>query len=207
MSLARTGDILRSPLSPLSGHHEGALKNLRNTLFLLACCLVTNVGLKTGNDKIIEIIGCLGGKMNTLYIIVVLLVAIYLIAARRKNSNGSPGTLGFNGGNLQKTPRSNSPVPRKPYRATSIVHDDHACGAVKAIGNKRFLDTDRGIPALPLPDCNLSTCNCKYALHEDRREYDDDRRHPSALKSQLYDSAGDPNRRQEKRGRRKSDWA
>ena len=48
--------------------------------------------------------------MNTLYIITFLLVAIYLIvvaiyliAAWRKNTNGSPGTLGFNAGNLQKT--------------------------------------------------------------------------------------------------------
>jgi hypothetical protein len=40
--------------------------------------------------------------MNTLYIIAVLLVAIYLIAAWRKNANGSPGRLGFNAGNLQK---------------------------------------------------------------------------------------------------------
>ena len=145
--------------------------------------------------------------MNTVYIIVVLLVVIYLIAVRRKNSNGSPGTLGFNGGNLQQKPRRNSPVPRKPYRATSIVHDDHACGAVKAIGSKRFLDTDRGIPALPLPDCDLSTCNCKYALHEDRRAFDEDRRSPSPLESDLYERVGESNRRQKKRGRRKDDWA
>ena len=47
--------------------------------------------------------------MNILYIIAVLLVAIYLIlvaiyliAAWRKNANGSPSRLGFNAGNLQK---------------------------------------------------------------------------------------------------------
>ena len=169
--------------------------------------MVTNIGLKIGNDKIIDIIDCLGSKMNTVYIIVVLLVVIYLIAVRRKNSNGSPGTLGFNGGNLQQKPRRNSPVPRKPYRATSIVHDDHACGAVKAIGSKRFLDTDRVIPALPLSDCDVAQCNCKYAHHEDRRKSHEDRRNPIALQSELYDRTGNTSRRTRKRGRRKTDWA
>lgn len=154
-----------------------------------------------------KIIGCFGGKVNILSIIFILLFAIFLIAVMRKTSNGSSGTLGFNAGNLQKKPRRNSPAPRKPYRATSIVHDDHACGAVKAIGNKRFLDTDRVIPALPLSDCDVAQCNCKYAHHEDRRNSLEDRRNPIALQSELYDRTGSTSRRTRKRGRRKTDWA
>ena len=69
---------------------------------MLACCLVTNVGFETGGYQVIEIIDCLGSKMKTLYITAVLLVAIYMTAARRKSANGSSAALGFNAGNLQK---------------------------------------------------------------------------------------------------------
>ena len=149
----------------------------------------------------------LGVKVNILSIIFILLFASFLIAAMRKVSTASRGTLGFNAGNLQKTPQGNSPVPRKPYRATSIVHDDHACGAVKAIESKRFLDTDRVIPTLPLSDCDVAQCNCKYAHHEDRRNSLEDRRSPNALQSALYDQTGNTSRRTRKCGRRKDDWA
>ncbi len=98
-------------------------------------------------------------------------------------------------------------APRLPYRATSIVFDDAACDAVKALGGKRFLDRDRDVPRLPLKDCSNSQCTCKYAHHDDRRDSSEDRRHPSALKSELYERGSDPNRREKKRGRRKSDWA
>lgn len=96
---------------------------------------------------------------------------------------------------------------RSPYRATSIAYDDNACEAVRAIGGKRFLDVEKNIPLLPMPDCDLSTCNCKYARHGDRRESNEDRRHPSGLKSELYDRTGAPNKRLKKSGRRKGDWA
>ena len=96
--------------------------------------------------------------------------------------------------------------PRSPWRATSVDHDHPACAAVKAINNKRFLDTNKKL-LLPLPDCDASTCSCKYVCHDDRREYNEDRRHPVSLKSVLYDDTGETNRRQKKRGRRKKDWA
>jgi hypothetical protein len=98
-------------------------------------------------------------------------------------------------------------APRHPYRATSIEFDDAACDAVKALGRKRFLDRERDVPRLPLKDCSNSQCTCKYAHHDDRRDSSEDRRHPSALKSELYERGSDPNRREKKRGRRKSDWA
>ena len=166
-----------------------------------------NIGLKRDNNEIMKITACLGGKVNILSIIVILFLVIYLIATLRKIAIGSPGTLGFNAGNAQKIPRRNAPAPRNPYRATSIVHDDHACEAVKAIGSKRFLDTDRVTPTLPLPDCDAAQCNCKYAQHKDRREFDEDRRNPNKLPSELYDQTGKTNRRTRKRGRRKTDWA
>jgi hypothetical protein len=103
--------------------------------------------------------------------------------------------------------KTSAVAPRHPYRATSIVFDDAACNAVKALGRKRFLDRDRDVPKLPLKDCGSSQCTCKYAHHDDRRDSSEDRRHPSGLKAELYERGSDPNRRQKKRGRRKSDWA
>lgn len=95
---------------------------------------------------------------------------------------------------------------RNPWRATSIVHDNFACRAVRMIGNKRFLDTDKNIPALALANCDAFSCNCRYAYHADRREYHEDRRSPGSLQSDLYGRPGETDRRQNKRGRRKSDW-
>jgi len=98
-------------------------------------------------------------------------------------------------------------APRHPYRATSIVFDDAACEAVKALGNKQFLERDRDVPRLPLADCSNAQCGCKYAHYEDRRDSSEDRRHPSGLKAELYERGLEPNKRKKKRGRRKSDWA
>jgi hypothetical protein len=97
------------------------------------------------------------------------------------------------------------PARRNPYRATSLVFDDDACDAVKAIGNLRFLDVDGITPNLPLSDCDLTSCNCKYAHHPDRRASDKDRRQPQSSASELYDRAGNIERRQNKHGRRKAD--
>jgi hypothetical protein len=144
--------------------------------------------------------------MEVIYIVFVMIVAILLILAVRKNFS-SPGTLGFNGGNVVRKSKKNSPVARNPYRAASIVFDVNACDALKAVGSRRFLDTERNLPVVPLPGCSVAKCNCKYAHYEDRRTSDEDQRLPSALLSQLYESTGKENRRQRKRGRRKSDWA
>jgi hypothetical protein len=107
---------------------------------------------------------------------------------------------------IAKTTKSSS-QQRSPYRATSIISNDGACDAVKSIGNKRFLDVDRILPALPSPDCNAHKCDCRYEQHEDRRAYDEDRRSPSPLKTGFYEIVGETNHRHKKRGRRKDDWA
>lgn len=105
---------------------------------------------------------------------------------------------------VSKKPKK--PVQLRPYRGTSIVFEKCACDAVKEIGNKRFLVADGGTPMLPLPACDASRCNCKYMHHDDRRDYDDDRRLSAALKTELYEDTGNENRRTKKRGRRKSDF-
>jgi hypothetical protein len=96
-------------------------------------------------------------------------------------------------------------TPLGAYRCTSIVFEESACAAVKAIGRKRFLAVDRDTPTLPLGECDVSRCNCKYMRHDDRREDNDDRRWTAALQTALYEEGGKQDRRMKKRGRRKTD--
>ena len=145
--------------------------------------------------------------MTILAIGVLALLAICFVVIKRKSASKNPGTLGFNGGNPLKSSTRKTIAPRNPWRATSIVHDENACNAVKAIGGKRFFDAERNIPKIPLPTCDATRCNCKFARHEDRRDSSEDRRMPNALHAELYDRTGKGNRRNRKRGRRKTDWA
>jgi len=151
-------------------------------------------------------------------IALIVIVVVCLVFVLRRTW-GRTATLGFSAGNATARTSKNSAtskksavskkssVPRNPYRATSIQADADACGAVMAVAGKRFLDTERDLPVLPLPKCDVARCNCRYQRHEDRRDGQEDQRHPSALKSELYDRTGMPNRRKRKRGRRKTDWS
>ncbi len=145
-------------------------------------------------------------------IVVVAAIALFALHARKQRvvGAGAPGQVlnrGPAGRAPAKTRARAAPQARNPYRCTSIVPGDGACGAVEAIGNRRFLQVERKVPTLPLPDCDVAQCNCKYAHHEDRRDSQEDRRHPAALQTELYDKSGNQNRRGRKRGRRKNDWA
>ena len=134
------------------------------------------------------------------FIVALSVAALVLVLALRKKSSVTARTSTgqrFGNATLQA---------RNPWRATSIVYNNFACSAVKTIGNKRFLDIDKNIPALALANCDAFACNCRYAYHDDRREYNEDRRSPGSLRSDLYDKPGEADRRQNKRGRRRTDW-
>jgi len=96
-------------------------------------------------------------------------------------------------------------VKRNSYRATSIDFDESCCDAIKAIGQKRFLLAQGKIPLLPLTDCDAAECSCTYVHHDDRRDYDGERRHVGSLKTDLYGETGEENRATKTRGRRRSD--
>jgi hypothetical protein len=55
-----------------------------------------------------------------------------------------------------------------PYHAVSIRYRMNACEAAKQLTDKRFLSNEA--PKLPLPECAASTCHCRYAHYEDRRD-------------------------------------
>jgi len=95
--------------------------------------------------------------------------------------------------------------PTNPYRATAIICGENSCEAVKAISGKRFLDADKDIPQVPLPNCDTPKCSCNYEHYLDRRNTDAIRRAPPGLKNQLYPHIENVERRL-KRGRRTSDW-
>jgi hypothetical protein len=63
------------------------------------------------------------------------------------------------------------------YHAVSIKFDRNACEAAKEMGGRRFLSS--AAPRLPLPECDVLECNCRFAHHEDRRS-SKDRRSPFA---------------------------
>ncbi|MEM8563604.1 MAG: hypothetical protein AAGF57_15315 [Pseudomonadota bacterium] len=149
--------------------------------------------------------------MVFVYIIVGLLVVLAFFFVTRKSASHLGGSS-FNAGQSSRVGRTTdrqSPAktaaPANPFRSTSIVPCEHACSAVQAIAGQRFLDSQQSVPKVPLPACNAVQCDCRYARHDDRRDDDGDRRHPSALQSELYNETGKSNRRRQQGGRRITD--
>jgi hypothetical protein len=66
---------------------------------------------------------------------------------------------------------------RSAYHAVSIKYDRNACEAAQKMSGRRFLSS--AAPRLPLPECDVLECNCRFAHHTDRRS-SKDRRSPFA---------------------------
>ena len=63
------------------------------------------------------------------------------------------------------TPRVRTSDSR--YHAVSIRAGNPCCEAARQFGQLRLLSAKA--PALPLPDCAVATCTCRYAHYSDRR--------------------------------------
>ncbi len=115
-----------------------------------------------------SIFGTLEISIKVIAIFLVLGAVLAVVILMRTKSGHTKKSQPSRNSKANKTPLA----PRNPHRATSIVFDGNACDAAKSIGGKRFRDVERLAPRpqLPLPNCNLSTCNCRYVSHEDRRE-------------------------------------
>ncbi len=61
------------------------------------------------------------------------------------------------------------------FHAVSIKFASNACSAAKNLEGERFLSNTA--PDIPLADCNVGDCKCRFVHHSDRRE-GDDRRNP-----------------------------
>lgn len=94
-------------------------------------------------------------------------------------------------------------IDSTPYGASSIVVRENACDAVKKIEGLRYLHKTGITPKLPLPECTLTTCTCRYEKYTDRRKKNDRR------KASLLDvESGSKNGKIERRdsgGRRRND--
>lgn len=88
------------------------------------------------------------------------------------------------------------------YHAVSIKFDTRACEAAKAMDGRRFLSN--AAPRLPLPECDVLECNCRFAHHDDRRT-GKDRRSPFGAAGFGGGTGSYEKERREKAGRRKED--
>lgn len=88
------------------------------------------------------------------------------------------------------------------FQGVSLKRGPQACEQALALGNRRFLIGQLG--QLPLTGCKSRDCTCTFVHHSDRRDDHDDKRAPTALRSELYHASGKPERRKSA-GRRKKD--
>ena len=92
-----------------------------------------------------------------------------------------------------------------PFRAVSINPSMGSCLAAQAIRGERFLSAEA--PVLPLKDCDVKFCKCRYAHYPDRRRDGRDRRasHGVMDDSPVFTMGGHD--RRFSTGRRANDWA
>lgn len=104
-------------------------------------------------------------SLNTLIAIVLLLLVLWLLVRRR---------------NATMTSKAEPAAPRvtqksTEFHAVSIRFESNACKAAREMEGRRFLST--AAPRLPLPECDVLECNCRFIHHKDRRS-GRDRRSP-----------------------------
>ena len=100
--------------------------------------------------------------------IVILLAALLLVRRTQKSIAERPATK------HKAKPSVGKPENTK-YHSVSIRLGGNACTAAKEIQGERFLASEA--PHMPLPDCDVSDCQCRFVHFKDRRTKDD-RRNP-----------------------------
>jgi len=117
--------------------------------------------------------------------ILVALLAVWLFLRRR---HGSKST-------------DDRPVTRvgganAAYHAVSIKFSNNACDAARDLDGRRFLSS--AAPKLPLAECDVLECNCRFVHHKDRRA-GKDRRSPFAPSG--FGSATDSYKAEQREGK------
>lgn len=103
----------------------------------------------------------------TLALILVLLLLAWLFVRRRQGTENKTG----------EKPAQYASQKSTAYHAVSIKFTGNACKAARDLEGRRFLSS--AAPRLPLPECDVLECNCRFAHHQDRRT-GKDRRSPFA---------------------------
>jgi hypothetical protein len=104
-------------------------------------------------------------SMTTVIVILAVLVLIFVyIRSKRSTTDDRPATS-----------RPRKSAASSEFHAVSIKFASNACSAAKSLEGKRFLST--AAPRIPLPDCDVLECKCRFIHHRDRRQ-GGDRRNP-----------------------------
>ncbi len=94
-----------------------------------------------------------------LLILIVTLLVGWLYLRRRKDQVAA----------AERRPKSGSTA----YHSVSINFGPTACTAARELEGRRYLAS--GAPRFPLPDCDVTKCECRFAHYGDRREKKDRR--------------------------------
>lgn len=99
-----------------------------------------------------------------LVLVIGLLVAWYFIRlGSNKPETGTDRRISDTSGN------------NSAFHAVSIKFEANACNAARAMAGRRFLAS--AAPKIPLPECEIMDCKCRFVHHKDRRT-GKDRRSP-----------------------------
>ena len=98
--------------------------------------------------------------------ILVVLLAVWLFVRRRHASKS-----------MTDKPMASAGGATTAYHAVSIKYSDNACSAARDLEGRRFLSS--AAPRLPLAECDVLECKCRFVHHKDRRA-GKDRRSPFA---------------------------
>jgi hypothetical protein len=75
----------------------------------------------------------------------------------------------------EATPSDDTLKKTNAFHAVSIRAPMSACDAAKEMAGRRILAS--AAPPLPLPECDMNRCGCRFIHHNDRRA-SEDRRNP-----------------------------
>lgn len=102
----------------------------------------------------------------TTAIVIILILAVIFFVVRNKGSGSKPQS---------PAARPVKAAATSEFHAVSIRFHSSACSAAKSLDGKRFLSS--AAPRIPLAECDVLECKCRFVHHSDRRE-GDDRRNP-----------------------------
>jgi hypothetical protein len=129
--------------------------------------------------------------------IVAVAVVVWLTLRRRRNASAVPALP-----DAEKSGETDD--GSRQYHSVSITPGLHQCAAVKDLAGVRIVSAEA--PPLPLPDCDIDECSCRYQHHDDRRVAGD-RRSPFTGGG-AWQLIGDPDKDQRSgRDRREDDNA
>ena len=98
-------------------------------------------------------------------VLIVILALVYLLT---RSKNPAPA-------NRSVAARPLKSGATSEFHAVSLKYPSTACSAAKSLEGKRFLSN--AAPRVPLTDCDVLECKCRFVHHRDRRA-GDDRRDP-----------------------------